>query len=571
MELSFNGLLGNQSTPSRKQKNVAPRGRAKLQVPALEPSRSFYKLPVPSFFVVFMFFPPSLWNVGQTGHEISNQSLAEQVKQVAENAQQQTGFVYEETSGMYYDYNTGYYYNAELGLYYDGNSGSYYYYDDKSKTFQFHSQAKVAVQPSWRQPAETPKSQHVDETSNLQRLSQSTTPQPLEGNPNSQDLDPNLVSISPQKVIKRKGKIQKTEERKRVKKKEEGGEDEKLSGAESMEEGECSDSSGDESEASSSQELSENVEMVITEQEVAEAWPPCMRIIVEETGLDNLKVGSLSIVTCTGGTLGREKEHAVHIPDINISKHHAKFTFDEAQGKYFIVDFGSRNGTYLNGERLSVALRESDPHEVSHGNILQLGSTKLLCHIHMGRETCKQCEPGLVQGTKEVTADKFSESRGKQFKKELKRLRRKFGLESSEPDMTAINKPGYEDRAQIRRNTVGSTDHNEKTQVASLEESIQPQNKGFKMLAKMGWTEGQALGKEGDGLREPVNERSCSFLSLVHGSNTRCNRSGVNLFLVSLSLVALEQVQSNLAPSLCHRQRCNRFGATLFFYAPEIF
>nr|CAD7455601.1 unnamed protein product [Timema tahoe] len=376
--------------------------------------------------------------------------------------------------------------NRELGLYYDGNSGSYYYYDDKSKTFQFHSQAKVAVQPSWRQPAETPKSQHVDETSNLQRLSQSTTSKPLEDNPKCQDLDPNLVSISSQKVIKRKGKIQNTEiassvdhlifditrlsERKRVKKKEEGGEDEKLSGAESMEEGECSDSSGDESETASSQELSENVETVITEQEVAEAWPPCMRIIVEETGLDNLKVGSLSIVTCTGGTLGREKEHAVHIPDINISKHHAKFTFNEAEGKYFIVDFGSRNGTYLNGERLSVALRESEPHEVLHGSILQLGSTKLLCHIHMGRETCKQCEPGLVQGTKEVTADKFSESRGKQYKKELKRLRRKFGLESSEPDMTAINKPGYEDRAQIRRNTVGSTDHNEKTQVASLEE-----------------------------------------------------------------------------------------------------
>nr|CAD7402823.1 unnamed protein product [Timema cristinae] len=50
------------------------------------------------------------------------------------------------------------------------------------------------------------------------------------------------------------------------------------------------------------------------------------------------------------------------------------------------------------------------------------------------------------------------------------------------------------------------------------------------MLAKMGWTEGQALGKEGDGLREPV---------------------------------ALEQVQSNLAPRLCHRQRCNRSKVTL--------
>lgn len=40
------------------------------------------------------------------------ENLVEQVKEAAENAMQQTGFVYEATSGMYYDYNTGYYYNA---------------------------------------------------------------------------------------------------------------------------------------------------------------------------------------------------------------------------------------------------------------------------------------------------------------------------------------------------------------------------------------------------------------------------------------------------------------------------
>nr|CAD7412596.1 unnamed protein product [Timema poppensis] len=34
---------------------------------------------------------------------------------------------------------------------------------------------------------------------------------------------------------------------------------------------------------------------------------------------------------------------------------------------------------------------------------------------------------------------------------------------------------------------------------------------------------------------------------------------------------ALEQVQSNLAPNLYHRKRCNRSGATSFLYAPEIF
>lgn len=39
-------------------------------------------------------------------------SIVDQVKQVAESALLQTGFVYEETSGMYYDYNTGYYYDT---------------------------------------------------------------------------------------------------------------------------------------------------------------------------------------------------------------------------------------------------------------------------------------------------------------------------------------------------------------------------------------------------------------------------------------------------------------------------
>lgn len=42
----------------------------------------------------------------------SGLSIADEVKKVAESAMQQTGFAYEETSGMYYDYNTGYYYNA---------------------------------------------------------------------------------------------------------------------------------------------------------------------------------------------------------------------------------------------------------------------------------------------------------------------------------------------------------------------------------------------------------------------------------------------------------------------------
>lgn len=47
-----------------------------------------------------------------TAAEAPAKTFSEEIKEAAEEAMQNTGFVYEETSGMYYDYNTGYYYNA---------------------------------------------------------------------------------------------------------------------------------------------------------------------------------------------------------------------------------------------------------------------------------------------------------------------------------------------------------------------------------------------------------------------------------------------------------------------------
>lgn len=47
-----------------------------------------------------------------TTRPISPQAFIDEIKQAAENAQNQMGFVYEPTSGLYYDCKTGYYYNA---------------------------------------------------------------------------------------------------------------------------------------------------------------------------------------------------------------------------------------------------------------------------------------------------------------------------------------------------------------------------------------------------------------------------------------------------------------------------
>lgn len=91
------------------------------------------------------------------------------------------------------------------------------------------------------------------------------------------------------------------------------------------------------------------------------------------------------------------------------------------------------------------------------------------------------------------------------------------------------------DRAEHRRQKVGSSCDYEKTKTASLNtyvqsfrlfcfvfefviciniancfsndcRSIASDNKGFKMLSKLGWNEGQSLGKNSDGILEPVRQ-----------------------------------------------------------------
>lgn len=166
--------------------------------------------------------------------------------------------------------------------------------------------------------------------------------------------------------------------------------------------------------------------------------------------------------------MGREGDHAVLIPDINVSKHHAKFVFSPANSTYYIIDLGSRNGTWLDGERLSAALQESEAFELKHGAIIQAGGTKLLCHVHLGRDTCASCEPGLVQQVPEVPRE--NPVKNPEYKKQLQNLKKKFGIGNASQDVYKV--PGYEDRAEMRRNTVGSSHHSEKTQSSSLTELV---------------------------------------------------------------------------------------------------
>ncbi|KAK4884722.1 hypothetical protein RN001_000993 [Aquatica leii] len=384
--------------------------------------------------------------IGDNENAIRN--VSEEIKEAAEVAMHNTGFVYEETSGLYYDYNSGYYYNAELGLYYDGNRGVYMTYNTETQTYEFHSQV------------------HLNE-------------------------DSHRISDVPQKRSKRKKKLKDKE----CKRERTSGESKEKS---ELEEGECSDSN----ESDITQDINDETNLSDCT-EISKAWPPCIRIIVKATEVSKLTKGSLYIITCEGGTLGREGDHSIIIPDINISKHHLKFNFNKDSNMYTVTDLGSRNGTLLNGKRMSASKQESDELELTHGSQIQIGTTILLCHIHHNHETCDHCEPGLLQSITDKKEKSVVASKSEQHKNELRKLRKKFGIGWSDSNSSHLG-TGYTDRAQVRRDTVGSHNEHEKTQVASVDQSISTENKGFKLLSKMGWSEGQSLGKDGNGLLNPV-------------------------------------------------------------------
>ncbi|XP_050550680.1 angiogenic factor with G patch and FHA domains 1 isoform X3 [Spodoptera frugiperda] len=237
---------------------------------------------------------------------------------------------------------------------------------------------------------------------------------------------------------------------------------------------------------------------------VAKHHPPCMRVIVRETKLPKLRVGNLFIVTKDGGTVGREGEqHIILLKDHNVSRTHLDIKFDPYRNLYMMTDLGSKNGTILNGTRMSESQIRSEPMEVVHGSTIQIGETKLLCHVHPGNDTCGHCEPGLlmeaIEKEKKVAYTRTC-SVQKQHQLELARLKNKY---APKPPL-AIEETAYNDRAQARRETVGSSHHSEKTQTTDINTSIAADNKGFKLLEKMGWNKGEGLGKTSQGETEPV-------------------------------------------------------------------
>ncbi|EMP29279.1 Angiogenic factor with G patch and FHA domains 1, partial [Chelonia mydas] len=409
-------------------------------------------------------------------------TLAESLRAAAEAAVSQTGFIYDENTGLYYDHSTGFYYNSENQLYYDPTTGIYYYCDVESGRYQFHSR--------------------VD----LQSYQASTT-QTKDKKGKKKRKDPEWITANEYKDLD-------TEEQKSPRSLN------CLSTTEQISSTEEEESPNARKKAKVDIDVRNRLtakESVITDginshlnrktQDTA-AFMDDSKIIETESEPEE---GEITDSECEEYSSEDEvtSEESVNSED----SENEEVYFDHELQNYVLVDQGSQNGTVVNGNQILQPKTKCDPYVLEHGDEVKIGETVLSFHIHPGSDTCDGCEPGQVRA--HLRLDKKKEFSGPALSKEerelvrrkaLKKIRVKYGLQNTDyEDNKAVKNPNYKDRAGKRRETIGSEGTFQRDDTpASVHVEISDSNKGRKMLEKMGWKKGEGLGKDGGGMKNPI-------------------------------------------------------------------
>ncbi|MFO0908712.1 MAG: GGDEF domain-containing protein [Isosphaeraceae bacterium] len=93
--------------------------------------------------------------------------------------------------------------------------------------------------------------------------------------------------------------------------------------------------------------------------------------------------GAMIRLDSAGAEIGRSNENTVRVPDLSVSRHHARIRVDD-RGVAWLTDLGSTNGTFLNNRRLA-------PHATARlddGDRIQLGSTFVVKFV--GLDPCDE-------------------------------------------------------------------------------------------------------------------------------------------------------------------------------------
>ncbi|KAI7867356.1 hypothetical protein BDF14DRAFT_1881747 [Spinellus fusiger] len=278
-----------------------------------------------------------------------------------------------------------------------------------------------------------------------------------------------------------------------------------------------------------------------------------LRLVVISSGL--LTPGHVILVDANGLTIGRDRaawDTCLRLAEMAVSKVHCQLYCETDKNKkdfFQIIDVGSRHGTFINGERLSNAKMSSLPRRLQHQDTLSIGSTVLKVHWHDPTEwPCPQCQAAGTQIIATVVEENNKQQQQQhhhqqqqqqhhhhhQPKEDLELSRRKELLRLKNSLAPKKEKTVYVDRAETRRRHeaklsftymqtqrlkrkardeseegINTSHGREQEQVFIKVDAVTTetpvQGVGDRMLRKMGWREGQSLGKTGTGgILEPI-------------------------------------------------------------------
>lgn len=320
-----------------------------------------------------------------------------------------------------------------------------------------------------------------------------------------------------------------------------------------------------------------------------------LRLLVSKTAILPRKQQLLDPVDHTELQFGRDvpppgcDTPRIRLKEMEVSKLHATVYWDKKLQVWGVVDHGSMHGTFVKSEvggsssqstldgeqrgiRLSTSRVASIPRTLRHLDLLSIGSTTFLIHIHESRLTCDKCSTGSAtevplsvasENTREPTK-RSSEAAGLDqgapvdHKKALKML--KYNLISKRSphatDPPTVDTP-YVDRAARRRvqqpganipppglpyppqissspfrphkpNPDRPSDmYMPPVSVSAAPIALSNTNIGHRLLQKQGWQPGETLGQIADVPANGTGERT-SLLEPIRVS-ANMGRAGIGM------------------------------------------
>ncbi|XP_076219492.1 angiogenic factor with G patch and FHA domains 1 isoform X2 [Aptenodytes patagonicus] len=374
-------------------------------------------------------------------------SLAESLRAAAEAAVSQTGFIYDENTGLYYDHSTGFYYNSENQLYYDPATGIYYYCDVESGRYQFHSRVDL-------QSYQASGTQHTKDKKGKKKRKE---PERTANEYKVRQLTETMANLK----ISSFGLAASGEDEEKI--------------------------------------WPPCIRVIVIRSPVLQTGSLYIITAVKPATIGREKdVGH----TLQIPEVGVSKFHAEVYFDHDLQNY---VLVDQGSQNGTVV-----NGNQILQPKIKCdpyILEHGDEVKIGETVLsfhIHPGSDtcdgcepgQVRAHLRLDRKKESSVCPALSKEERELVR-----------RKALKQIRVKYGLQNTEyEDNKAVKNPKYKDRAGKRRETIGSEGTFQRDDSpASVHTEISNTNKGHKMLEKMGWKKGEGLGKDGGGMKDPIH------------------------------------------------------------------